>query len=356
MHRAGSTSNRSPWWEPQVHADRRPFLLGRNRVLSRLRRHFEDGEFLEVDPAALQVSPGNEMHLHAFATEALTTDGQPTPLFLHTSPEFACKKLLAAGETQIFSFAHVYRNRERGPLHHPEFTMLEWYRVGVPYEVLMTDCTEILALAADAAGTRQFTYRGISIDPSAEPERVTLADAFDRFANIDLLSSVAHDGETDREALAAELKRTGIRFAQDDTWADLFSRVLVEKVEPQLGKDRATILCEYPVSEAALARPSSRDARVADRFELYACGVELANAFAELTDAAEQRRRFEHEMTEKARIYGSAYPIDEDFLQALNIMPEASGAALGFDRLVMLATGATRIDQVMWAPVVEPAT
>jgi lysyl-tRNA synthetase class 2 len=357
MHRMGSTSKRSPWWEPRVHADRRPFLLGRNRILSKLRRHFDDQDFTEVDPAALQISPGNETHLHAFATDALTTDGQASPLFLHTSPEFACKKLLAAGETQIYSFAHVYRNRERGPLHHPEFTMLEWYRVGSPYEVLMQDCAEILALAAETTGTRRFTYRDISTDPFAEPETLTLADAFDRFADIDLLSSVAPGGETDREILAAELKRTGIRFAEDDTWADLFSRVLVEKVEPHLGKDRATILCGYPVSEAALARPSPHDARVAERFELYACGVELANAFAELTDPAEQRRRFEHEMSEKARIYGERYPIDEDFLEALSHMPEASGAALGFDRLAMLATGATRIDQVMWAPVAEvPAT
>ncbi|MNU38021.1 Elongation factor P--(R)-beta-lysine ligase [compost metagenome] len=144
-----------------------------------------------------------------------------------------------------------------------------------------------------------------------------------------------------------------MRVAEDDSWADLFSKVLVDRIEPHLGQDRATILCEYPICEAALARPSARDPRVAERFELYACGVELANAFGELTDAGEQRRRFEHEMAEKARIYGEAYPIDEDFLAALAVMPEASGAALGFDRLAMLATGATRIDQVMWAPVAE---
>ena len=355
MHRMGSTSGRSPWWEPQVHADRRPFLMARNRIQSRLRRHFDDQSFVEVDPAALQVSPGNETHLHAFATEALTIDGRPTPLFLHTSPEFACKKLLSAGETRIYSFAHVYRNRERGPLHHPEFTMLEWYRVGADYRALMQDCAEILALAAEAANARQFTYRDNTVDPFAEPERITLAEAFQRFAGIDLLSSVAADGETDRETLSGELHKAGIRFAKDDTWADLFSRVLVEKIEPYLGNGRATILCEYPVAEAALARPSPHDPRVADRFELYACGVELANAFGELTDAAEQRRRFQHEMIEKERIYGNAYPLDEDFLAALQIMPDASGAALGFDRLAMLATGASRIDQVMWAPVAEAA-
>ncbi|MFN7103597.1 MAG: EF-P lysine aminoacylase EpmA [Pseudorhizobium sp.] len=353
MSHSGFTSSPSPWWRPQTHADRRPFLLGRNRIQAAMRGWFAERDFLEVDPSALQTSPGNEAHLHAFATEALTTDGRPAPLYLHTSPEFACKKLLAAGEPRIVAFAHVYRNRERGPLHHPEFTMLEWYRTGEGYEALMDDCAELLALAAETAKSKRFGYRGIEMDPFAEPERLTLAQAFDRFAGIDLLASVSATGETDRDLLAEGLRNSGIRFAQDDTWGDLFSRVLVERIEPRLGQDRATILCGYPVSEAALARPSPADPRVAERFELYACGVELANAFGELTNPKEQRRRFEVEMAEKSRIYGETYPIDEDFLDALGVMPEASGAALGFDRLAMLATGAQRIEQVLWAPVPE---
>lgn len=342
-----------PWWSKSSHADRRPFLIGRNRVQTALRAFFSSRDFIEVDTATLQVSPGNETHLHAFATEALTIDGEAAPLYLHTSPEFAAKKLLSAGETHIFTFAHVYRNRERGPLHHPEFTMLEWYRVDEAYEQLMADCADMLKLAAETTGTKRFSFRGMEIDPFAEPERLTLAEAFDRFAGIDLLASVTASGETDRDLLAALVRNAGMRVAEDDSWADLFSKVLVDRIEPHLGQDRATILCEYPICEAALARPSARDPRVAERFEFYACGVELANAFGELTDAGEQRRRFEHEMAEKARIYGEAYPIDEDFLAALAVMPEASGAALGFDRLAMLATGATRIDQVMWAPVAE---
>lgn len=346
----------SSWWTKTAHADRRPFLLGRNRVQTALRAFFETLDFIEVDTATLQVSPGNETHLHAFATEALSIDGRAAQLYLHTSPEFAAKKLLSAGESRIFTFAHVYRNRERGPLHHPEFTMLEWYRVGETYEQLMADCADMLKLAAETTGTKRFSFRGMETDPFAEPERLTLAEAFDRFAGIDLLSSVAISGETDRDRLAASVRNAGMRVAEDDTWADLFSKVLVEKIEPHLGQDRATILCEYPVCEAALARPSARDPRVAERFELYACGVELANAFGELTDAGEQRRRFEHEMAEKARIYGETYPIDEDFLAALSVMPQASGVALGFDRLAMLATGATRIEQVMWAPVAEVHT
>jgi len=316
-----------------------------------VRAWFDSQGFTEVEAAALQVSPGNEAHLHAFATEAIGPDGARRALYLHTSPEFACKKLLAAGERRIFSLGKVWRNRERGPLHHPEFTMLEWYRAGEPYAVLMQDCAALLRLAAEAAGARTFGFRGRTCDPFAEPERVAVAEAFADLAGIDLLGTVGGDGSTDREALAAAARSAGIRVAADDTWADVFSRVIVEKVEPRLGLGRPTILHGYPVPEAALARPAAADPRVAERFELYACGVELANAFGELTDAGEQRLRFEAEMAEMARVYGERYPVDEDFLAALELMPEASGSALGFDRLVMLATGAERIEQVIWTPV-----
>ena len=318
-----------------------------------MRGWFEDQGFTEVETPALQVSPGNEAHLHAFATEAIGNSGARTPFFLHTSPEFTAKKLLASGERRIFELARVWRNRERGPLHHPEFTMLEWYRAEEPYAAIMADCASLLASAAEAAGAKALTFRGHTADPFVPPERLTLAEAFDRFARIDLLASVGADGATDREALAAAALGQGIRVAADDTWADVFSRVLVEKIEPNLGIGRATILCEYPTAEAALARATAHDPRVAERFELYACGVELANCFGELTDPADQRRRFEAEMAEKARVYGERYPLDEDFLAALAHMPEASGGALGFDRLVMLATGAQRIEQVLWAPVAE---
>ncbi len=341
----------SPWWTPDVHADRRPRLILRNAIKAAMRAWFAERDFLEVETAALQVSPGNEAHLSAFATEAIGPDGARRPLYLHTSPEFACKKLLAAGEPRIFSFGAVYRNRERGPLHSPEFTMLEWYRAGEPYETLFDDCARLVALAAERAGNRRFSYRGREADPFAEPERLTVADAFSRFAGIDLLSAVGADGSTDREALLARVMGAGIRTAPDDNWADLFSRVMVEKIEPNLGIGRATVLCEYPTAEAALARKTARDPRVAERFELYCCGVELANGFGELTDAEEQRRRFVLEMDEKERVYGERYPLDEDFLAALAIMPDASGVALGFDRLVMLATGARSVDDVIWTPL-----
>jgi lysyl-tRNA synthetase class 2 len=215
----------------------------------------------------------------------------------------------------------------------------------------MDDCAALLALTAETTGAAQFQFRSKACDPFAAPERITLAEAFERFAGVDLLASLAADGTPNRDALASAAAAAGVRIAADDSWSDVFSRVIVEKVEPHLGIARPTILCEYPAPEAALARPKPGDARVAERFELYACGVELANCFGELTDPAEQRRRFEGDMDEKQRLYGERYPIDADFLAALAAMPPASGAALGFDRLVMLATGATRIDDVIWTPL-----
>jgi len=341
----------SPFWAPHVHADRRPVLLTRGRIVAALRAWFAAHDFVEVETGALQVSPGNETHLHAFATTLTGPDGIPSPLYLRTSPEFACKKLLAAGERRIVEFAKVFRNRERGALHHPEFTLIEWYRAEESYRTLMDDCAAILKLAAQVAGTRQFSFRGHSADAFAEPERLTVAAAFAEFAGIDLLATLA-DGKPDRERLACAAQAAGIRIGDDDNWGDIFSRVLVERIEGQLGLGRATILDEYPSPLAALARPA-RDRRVAERFELYVCGVELANGFGELTDAAEQQARLEREMAEKERIYGERYPIDEDFIAALAQMPQTCGIALGLDRLVMLATGAARIDQVLWTPIEE---
>ena len=343
------SSGFSPFWAPHVHADRRAALLARGRIVAGLRAYFAANDFVEVETGALQVSPGNEIHLHAFAT-LIAPDGTPSQRYLRTSPEFACKKILAAGESRIVEFAKVFRNRERGALHAPEFTMLEWYRTGEPYAALMADCAAILAKAAEAAGSKEFRFRGRSADPFAAPQRLTVAEAFQKFAGIDLLATVP-DGKPDRAALAHAATAAGIRIAADDTWGDIFSRVLVERIEQHLGDGRATILDEYPAEQAALARTSPRDPRVAERFELYVCGVELANGFAELTDAAEQRRRLENEMAEKARRYGERYPLDEDFLAALATMPPACGIALGLERLVMLATGAARVDQVQWAPL-----
>jgi lysyl-tRNA synthetase class 2 len=338
----------SPWWSAGRHADIRPFLNARGAITRAVRAWFEKEGFVEVETGILQVSPGNETHLHAPRTELFRADGSRTTRYLRTSPEFACKKLLAAGESKIFEFAKVFRDRERGDLHLPEFTMLEWYRADSAYDAIMADTVVVTAHAAQATGIRQFSFRGKVCDPFAEPELITVAAAFERYAGVDLLATI-EGGEGDRAALALAAQGK-VRIAGDDTWSDIFSKLLIEHVEPHLGQGRLTVLFEYPAPEAALARAKASDPRVAERFEVYACGVELANGFGELTDAGEQRRRFAAAMEEKARRYGERYPLDEEFLAAVGRMPEASGVALGFDRLVMLASGALRIDQVVWTP------
>jgi len=343
-------TRRSPWWDKQVHADRRPLLMARGRIREAARSTFTDQGFTEVECGALQISPGNEAHLHAFATDRIAPGGERRRYYLHTSPEFACKKLLAAGERRIFAFAPVYRNREHGDLNTAEFTMLEWYRAEEGYDAVIEDTLRIVKAAAKAAGCSTFGFRGRHADPFAAPMRITVAQAFRDFAKIDLTATLGYGDATDRDALARQADGAGLKIAADDRWSDIFSRIMVERIEPRLGLGRPTILDHYPRCEAALARAAARDDRLAERFELYLCGVELANGFGELTDATEQRRRFEREMDEKQRIYGERYPIDEDFLAALAQMPPASGVALGFDRLVMLATQAGRVDRVMWTP------
>ena len=345
-----------PWWAATNHARRRPYLAARGRILRALRAWFEADGFAEVETPALQVSPGLEVHLRAFATELNEPFGQGRrQMYLHTSPEFAMKKLLAAGERNIFQFARVFRDGERAPTHHPEFSMLEWYRAGAGLDALVRDCAAILRAAWQAvpedlrgAGLR---WNARTCDALAAPEVLTVAEAFGKFARIDILATAPDPMAPDAGLLRAAALRAGIDLPRTGDWEDLFFHVFLERIEPQLGIGRATLLTDYPVSMAALARVAPHDPRVALRAELYVCGLELANGFDELTDAALQRRRFEADMAKKKALYGASYPLDEDFLAALAHMPPAAGMALGLDRLVMLATGAAHIEDVLWAPV-----
>lgn len=344
------------WWRPDALASRRANLEARGRVVAAVRAFFAQRGFAEVETPCLQVSPGLEPHLKAFATRLDDPwGGPPAPLYLHTSPEFTMKKLLVAGMDRIFQMARVFRNGERSATHSPEFTMLEWYRAGGSITDMMDDTEGLVRAAARAAGATRLVRDGRSCDPFAPWRRLSVAEAFAEYCGLDVLATAPDPWAPDRDAIAAEARRLGISVSEGDRWDDLFFKILLERIEPHLGEGVPTILHSYPVSMAALARPSPADPRVAERFEAYALGVELCNAFGELTDAAEQRRRFTADMDLKQALYGERYPIDEDFLAALAAgMPDAAGNALGLDRLVMLVTGAATIDAVLWAPVAPP--
>jgi lysyl-tRNA synthetase class 2 len=348
---------RPRWWTPEELARRLPNLRVRAALADAVRGYFKARDFVEVETPALQVSPGLEAHLVAFETEIQEPfrDGRRARLYLHTSPEFAMKKLLVAGVPRLFQLARTYRNAERSPTHHPEFTMLEWYRANASYRDAMADCEGLLHACANVLGGSVLFRRGEhTCDPHAEWQYLSVAEGFQRHAGVDLLATAPDPEHPDVERLRAEAARIGVFTNPRDRWDDVFFRIFLERIEPKLGVGRPTVLYDYPLSMAALARRNLGDPQVAERFEVYVCGLELANAFGELTDAAEQRRRFERDQALKAEHFGYSYPIDEDFLAALvHGMPESAGVALGFDRLVMLTTGAPSITDVLWAPVAE---
>lgn len=345
------------WWHPDRFARRAPHLAVRRRVIAALRAVFADEDFAEVETPILQTSPGAEVHLQGFATELRgPRPGPARRVYLHTSPEIAMKKLLVAGVPRLYQLAHCFRNGEASPLHQPEFLMCEWYRAQAGLDAIKQDCIRLVRAAAEAALRTIFTANGMDCDPFAEWESLSVPDAFRRYAGIDLLATAPDPDAPDAGRLAQEAKRIGVHAGAGDTWDDLFFRVMGERIEPFLGRSRPVFLCDYPASMAALARRKPGDPRLAERMELYICGIELANGFGELTDADEQKRRFEADMALKHRLYGETWPVDEDFIAALRHgMPESAGIALGVDRLVMLCAGVHDIREVLWAPVTETA-
>jgi lysyl-tRNA synthetase class 2 len=328
-----------PVWMPENLEARLPFLRRRARLAAAVRAFFDQRGYVEVETPYAVAVPGEEVHLSAFRTELVTRAGTRHPLWLHTSPEFAMKRLLVGGAGRIFQLARVWRNGERSDLHLPEFTMLEWYSPGASMADLMAETEALLRAVLPPT----VTCRAIRTDLCSF-EYLTVADAFFRHVGADVLATAG-----DADALATQ---AGVRLREQESWEDLFFRLLLARIEPAIGRDRPTFLTHWPIAQAALARRDASDPRVAERFELFVCGIELANAFVELTDPDEQRARFAADRFRRHALYGGDdWPLDADFLAALAYgMPPAAGIALGFDRLAMLAAGADRIDQLLWLP------
>jgi lysyl-tRNA synthetase class 2 len=293
-------------------------LRARHDVLRTIRSFLDAQGLLEVDTPAIVPCPGLDVHL-----DAIEVLGMGAPRWLHTSPEYQMKRLLSTGLPGVYQLGKAFRRGERGKLHEPEFTMLEWYRTFACAQDMMTDTEQLVSQIARVltGGTR---LPGIQqpVDVSAPWDRISVADAFQRYAGVDV-ETVVHDD-------------------------DRFYRLLVEKVEPELGRGRATFLTDYPARMASLARLSAQDPKCAERFEAYVDGVELCNGFSELTDPAEQRKRLQADQAQRSKLGRSVYPIDERFMAALEDgLPPSGGNALGVDRLVMLALGAKQIDEVV---------
>ena len=322
----------------------------RARLAAAVRSGLSAMGYEEVETPCLVPAPGMEPHLDAFLAPFRAEVGGPErPLWLATSPEYAMKRLVADGLGRIFQLARVFRNGELSPIHNPEFTMLEFYRAGAEYRGLMADTERLLegcarALAPDeGARTKR---RGRAIDLSAPYEVITVQEAFERHAGLDL---AACGGDPARLHAAA-------RVAGHDPgpggegFDDIFFRVMLDAVEPRLGVERPTWLVDWPASMAALSRLKPGDPLWAERFELYAGGLELANGFTELTDPAEQRARLVEERATRAHLGRPLYPLDERFLEALGRMPPSAGVAVGFDRVLMLLTGAESIEEALLFP------
>ncbi|CAI3930655.1 Elongation factor P--beta-lysine ligase (EF-P beta-lysylation pathway) (EpmA) (PDB:3A5Z) (PUBMED:20729861) [Commensalibacter communis] len=318
--------------------DRLPLLKRRQLMIKAIRSFFDARNYLEVETPYLVSAPGEELHLEPFSSMYETPQGEKRELFLHTSPEFAMKRIVAELHQPIYQLARVWRNKEGGSSHSPEFTMLEWYHPHCSMVELMDETERLCKVLFP----RQIEYSNHQIRFGVPFERLTVQQAFQKYVGVDILSL-----PDDSQILA---NAAGCQLRLGETWEDLFFRLLLEKIEPNIGRDRPTFLTHWPVKQAALAKIDSNDKRVALRFELYAGGLELANAFEELTDPVEQRQRFLIDRQQRTELYPEAtrWEIDEDFLSALSKMPPCSGIAVGFDRLVMLATGVKNIRDILW--------
>jgi elongation factor P--(R)-beta-lysine ligase len=317
-------------------AGRRAALEARALIVRAARAWFESEGFLEVETPARVRAPGQEIHLDAIPSGA---GGDGSARWLVTSPEYHMKRLLGAGFERIVQLGKAWRAGEVGPHHQPEFLIAEWYRADAPLAIIADDCEALVHIAARAAGTRN-----AALDLSGPFDRVTVREAVRLHAGVELA------GDESVAALAAKAKAAGVDvrgLSSTDAWDDVFFQLWLDRVEPHLGRGRPTFVFDWPAPLGALARRRTDDPRLVERFELYANGLELANAFGELTDADEQRARFAVESERRARLGKTLYAVDEALLAALPRMRPTAGVALGVDRLVMLVLGAADIRDVI---------
>lgn len=308
-------------------------FVERSRFLDAVREYFREHRFIEVETPVMVKQPGLEPNLSLFQTSVVDRSGKKYPRYLITSPEHQMKMLLCAGFGNMFQICKCFRNQEEGgSLHNPEFSMLEWYRVDADYHDVMKDTEELFRFVCRKLhGGEKFSFRGKKIDLHSDWERISVRDAFRKYVQID---NVLVLSDADFNASA---KRIGVSVSDSDSWDDIFYKIFLTKIEPNLGIDRPVFLYDYPAHMAAL---SKKRGDVCERFELYIGGIELANAFTELTDAKEQRARFAEELMVRAERGKDPLPMPEDFLKMLEKgMPECSGIALGLDRMFTVLMG-----------------
>ncbi len=336
-------------------------MAKRREIIAAVRCFFVAEGFEEVETPLIVPVPGTEPHLDPFAVSVCTQEGRHIPAGLITSPEYSLKKLLAAGYRQIFEITRSFRNGEpwgasvageRSATHNPEFSMIEWYRAGADYRVIMRDTERLVAAVAEkVCGSTTVDYGGAKIDLVGPWPVMTVAEAMEKYAGIDLGRGI-DDPDWFRSAVAAK----GCSVSPTDTFDDVFFRIFLRDVEPRLSElksgetCRPLILCDYPASMAALARLKTADSRYAERFEVYCAGLELGNAYSELNDAAEQRRRIEEDNAMRRQLGKPVFGVDESFISAVGRLPECGGIAFGLDRLVMLLTDAPSIEDVLFFP------
>lgn len=338
------------WQKIKTDKSKIDYLKKRAAIIDQIRAFFKADGFLEIDSPLLVKSPGMEPYLEVFETKLLDNNRVSKPAYLLTSPEYAMKKLLAAGMSKIFTICKSFRNGEGlSPKHNSEFTIMEWYRANANYEDIMRDCENLFVqLAWNLFNSNILRYQGKNYDLTAPWERISVSEAFAKYCEIDTETLL------DEKRLLEAGKKRGFTVASDTTWEQIYNQFFLNDIDPHLGEHRPTIIYDYPASQASLAKRSDKDPRFAERFEFYIAGIELGNAFSELTDAKEQLKRFELERAQRVALGKTMYDIDMDYIAALESgIPPTGGIAVGIDRICMLFADTNQIDDVLIFPVHE---